>query len=69
MNVKELMEKLSKMPPDAPVYAEGEEADKVIYERSPDGAGGIVRIFKAWNVEFVSSADVFAEVFAEVKVL
>ena len=51
MTVKELIEKLQTMPQDVPVYAEGEPADKVILE----GCKGneIVRIFKAWNVEFV----------------
>ena len=27
--------------------------NKVIFEKSPDGNGGIVRIFKAWDIEFV----------------
>ena len=53
MTVKELIDKLKQMPQDAHVYAEGELADKVIFEKSPDGDGGIVRIFKAWDVEFV----------------
>lgn len=25
----------------------------VIFEKSPDGNNGIVRIFKAWDIEFV----------------
>lgn len=33
--------------------AEGELADKVVFEKDPDGNGGIVRIFKALDVEFV----------------
>lgn len=52
MTVSELIEKLKEMPQDVHVYAEGELADKVIFERSPDGDGGIVRIFKAWGIEF-----------------
>lgn len=52
MTVKELIEQLKQMPQDAHVYAEGELADKAIFEKSPDGNGGIVRIFKAWDVEF-----------------
>ena len=52
MTVRDLIEKLQTMSQDVHVYAEGELADKVIYEPSPDG-GGIVRIFKAWDVEFV----------------
>lgn len=62
MTVKDLIEKLSEMPQDAPVYAEGEAADKVIFEKSPDGDFGIVRIFKAWNVEFTGSWDVVERV-------
>lgn len=53
MLVKELMEKLKQMPQDVHVYAEGQPADKVIFEKSPDGNGGIVRIFKAWDIDFV----------------
>ncbi len=53
MTVAELIEQLKQMPQDVHVYAEGELADKVIFEKSPDGNGGIVRIFKAWDVEFV----------------
>ena len=53
MTVMELIKKLESMPQDVHVYAEGEPADKVIFEKSPDGNGGIVRIFKAWDVEFV----------------
>lgn len=53
MTVAELIEQLKKMPQNVHVYAEGEPADKVIFEKSLDGNGGIVRIFKAWDVEFV----------------
>jgi hypothetical protein len=53
MTVRELIKKLESMPQDVHVYAEGEPADKVIFEKSPDGTDGIVRIFKAWDVEFV----------------
>lgn len=53
MTVAELIRELESMPQNVPVYAEGEPANKVIFEKSPDGNGGIVRIFKAWDVEFV----------------
>lgn len=53
MTVAELIRELKSMPQNVNVYAEGEPADKVIFEKSPDGNGGIVRIFKAWDVEFV----------------
>lgn len=53
MTVAELIEQLEQMPQDVHVYAEGELADKVIFEKSLDGDGGIVRIFKAWNIEFI----------------
>ena len=53
MTVAELIERLKQMPQDVHVYAEGEPADKVIFEKNPDGNGGIVRIFKAWGIEFV----------------
>ncbi len=51
MTVAELIECLSEMPQDAYVYAEGELADKVILEGDT-----IVRIFKGWDVEFVSGS-------------
>ena len=53
MTVAELIERLKQMPQNVHVYAEGEPADKVIFEKCPDGNGGIVRIFKAWDIEFV----------------
>ena len=53
MTVGELIEQLKQMPQDAHVYAEGELANKVIFEKSPGGNSGIVRIFKTWDVEFV----------------
>lgn len=53
MTVAELIEQLKQMPQDVHVYAEGKLADKAIFEKSPDGNGGIVRIFKAWDVKFV----------------
>lgn len=52
MTVKELMEKLKDMPQDADVYAEGEPADKVLDEKCPDDHH-IVRIFKAWDINFI----------------
>ena len=55
MTVAELIEQLKQMPQDVNVYAEGELADRANFEKSPDGNGGIVRIFKAWDVEFVGS--------------
>ena len=60
MTVRELMDKLSMMPSMCEVYAEGEHADKVIYERCPDGGRGIVRIFKAWDMELTGTADCVA---------
>ena len=48
MTIAELIEKLQEMPQDAHVFAEGEPADRVIHE----GVGNVVRIFKAWDVEF-----------------
>ena len=53
MTVAELIEQLQQMPQNVHVYAESEFADKVIFEKSPDGNGGIVRIFKSWDIEFV----------------
>ena len=51
MTVEELIKELVSMPQNVPVYAEGELADKVIMENCQ---GDIcVRIFKAWDVEFV----------------
>jgi hypothetical protein len=50
MTVAELIEQLKQMPQDVHVYAEGEPADKVIFDKSLDENGGIVRIFKAWDV-------------------
>ena len=65
MTVSELIDKLKEMPGDADVYAEGEMADKVIEEKCwhEDGSeGSIVRIFKAWNVEFVTGADLYQSI-------
>ena len=51
MTVAELIKELESMPQNVPVYVEGELADKVIMENCQ---GNIyVRIFKAWDVEFV----------------
>ena len=51
MTVAELIKELESMPQNVPVYVEGELADKVIMENCQ---GDIyVRIFKAWDVEFV----------------
>ena len=51
MTVSELIKELESMPQNAPVLAEGEEADKVVMENCQ---GDIcVRIFKAWDVEFI----------------
>ena len=58
MTVGELIEQLKQMPQNVHVYAEGELADKVIYEKSPDGNGGIVRIFKTWDVEFTGRFEI-----------
>lgn len=52
MTVAELIEQLKQMPQDVHVYAEGKEADKVIVEECQGNK--YVRIFKAWDVEFVS---------------
>lgn len=50
MTVEELIRKLESMPQNAPVYAEGELAEKVIMENCQ---GDIcVRIFKEWDIEF-----------------
>lgn len=52
MTVGELKEKLKDIPDDLTVFAEGEEADKVIIE---DCKGDkCVRIFKAWDIEFIT---------------
>lgn len=48
MTVAELIKELQEMPQDAQVFAEGEPADRVIHE----DVGNVVRIFKAWDVEF-----------------
>ena len=51
MTVEELIKKLESMPQNVLVYAEGELADSVVLENCQ---GNIyVRIFKAWDVEFV----------------
>jgi hypothetical protein len=50
MTVAELIGKLQEMPQDATVFAEGEKADKVLFE----DVGNVVRIFKAWHVDFVN---------------
>lgn len=55
MTVKELIAELQKMPQDLNVYAEGEPCDTVHVENCYDEGSQIVRIFKAWDVEFVDS--------------
>lgn len=50
MTVAELIEELKKVPQDAIVFAEGEQADKVVYEK----IGNVARIFKTWDVDFVT---------------
>lgn len=50
MTVAELIEELQNVPQDAIVFAEGEQADKVVYEK----IGNVARIFKAWCVDFVT---------------
>ena len=51
MTVAELIEKLNEMPQDAQILAEGEEADKVVFE---DCQGyKWVRIFKAWDMNLI----------------
>ena len=51
MTVEELIRKLESMPQNVPVYVEGELADKVVMENCQGNV--YVRIFKAWDVEFV----------------
>jgi len=51
MTVEELIKELESMPQNVPVYVEGELADKVIMENCQGNV--CVRIFKAWDVEFV----------------
>jgi hypothetical protein len=51
MTVGELREKLKDIPDNLNVLAEGKEADKVIVEECQGNK--YVRIFKAWDVEFV----------------
>jgi hypothetical protein len=51
MTVGELKEKLKDIPDHLNVLAEGKEADKVIVEECQGNK--YVRIFKAWDVEFV----------------
>ena len=50
MTVGELIEELKNMPQDAIIFAEGEQADKLVYEE----IGNVVRIFKTWDVDFVT---------------
>lgn len=50
MTVSELIEELRNVPQDAIVFAEGKPADKVVYEK----IGNVARIFKAWDVDFVT---------------
>ena len=50
MTVAELIEELKNVSQDAIVFAEGEQADKVVYEE----IGNAARIFKAWDVAFVT---------------
>ena len=54
MTVAELIKELEKVPQNLTVYAEGEEANKVLVE-TYKGEPQIVRIFKTWDVEFVDS--------------
>ena len=51
MTVGKLMEYLSVMPKDITVLVEGNEADKVVIEECQGHK--YVRIFKAWDVDFV----------------
>jgi hypothetical protein len=64
MTVAELIEKLKQMPQDAIVYAEGEPCDKVAVEQCKDSEP-YVRIFKAWDVEFIDGFDIIAKGTAE----
>ena len=50
MTVAKLIEELRNVPQDAIVFAEGELADKVIYEK----IGNVARIFKTWDIDFVT---------------
>lgn len=62
MTVKELIEELKKCDENLEVYAEGEPADRVLVETFK-GEPQIVRIFKAWDIDFVNSplADIGGE--------
>ena len=51
MTVGELKEKLKDIPDDLLVFAEGEEADKVVVETCENNS--YVRIFKAWDMELI----------------
>lgn len=50
MTVAELIEELKGVPQDAIVFAEGEQADKVVYEK----IGNVARILKTWDIDFVT---------------
>ena len=50
MTVTELIEELKSVPQDAIVFAEGEPADKVVYEK----IGNVARIIKTWDINFVT---------------
>jgi len=51
MTVGELKEKLKDIPDNLLVYAEGEEADRVLVEECHGNM--YVRIFKSWNMDLV----------------
>ena len=51
MTVAELIRELESMPQNVCVYAEGKPCDKVVLENCHGDL--TVRIFKAWDVEFV----------------
>lgn len=59
MTVAELIRELESMPQNVPVYAEGELADKVVMENCQGDV--CVRIFKAWDVEFVGGGIEYQE--------
>jgi len=67
MTVAELIEKLKEMPQDAEIYAEGERADKVVLEgydsngNHREGWAKIVRIIKAWDINFVGLDEVMEQ--------
>ena len=52
MTVGKLIKELEKLPPELPVLAAGEDAEKVIIEKGPEG-NRYVRIFEPWDIQFI----------------